>query len=62
MSGDVDWESYTLGLLAGVGLVLFLIRLELWLARPPRPQPVDPFDTLRWDVLRDAREATRDAT
>ena len=55
MDADIDVESLWAGLLWGMAILLLLIRLEMWLRRPPQPAPVDPFDTLRWDVLRDAR-------
>lgn len=59
---ELDYESFALGLLWGVLLVLTLIRFELWLARPPRrPAPPDPFETMRWEVLQAARDVTRDA-
>lgn len=62
MNSDVDWESYALGLIAGIGLVLWLIRFELWLERRPRPAPADPFENLRWEVHAAARQVIEDAT
>lgn len=58
---DPDYESFALGLLWGIALMLVLIRLELWNGPRHRPPPPDPFDTLRWEVLQAARDATRDA-
>lgn len=55
MEGDVDVESFWAGLLWGIVLVATLIRFEIWLRRPPVVEAVDPFDTLRWDVLHSAR-------
>jgi hypothetical protein len=61
VNDDVDWESFAAGLIWGIGLVFALVRLELWLRRPAQLPPPDPFETLRWEVLQAAREATRDA-
>jgi hypothetical protein len=55
MEGD-DVEWFWSGLLWGIVLIVTLIRFEMWLRRPPEPVPVDPFDTLRWEVLRSARD------
>lgn len=59
---DGEWEAFFNGLAWGVVLVFSLVRYELWLQRrhQVRPVPVDPFDTLRWDVLAAARQATRE--
>jgi hypothetical protein len=58
---ELDLESFDLGLIWGIALVVVLIRFELWLHRPTRPAPADPFDTLRWEVLQAARQVTQDA-
>lgn len=54
--GDIDVESLWAGLLWGMAILLLLIRLELWLRRPPQTPPPDPFETLRWEVLHSARD------
>lgn len=56
MEGDVDIESFWAGLIWGIAIIFTLIRFEMWLRRPPIVAPVDPFDTLRWDVLNSARQ------
>lgn len=55
MEGDIDVESFWIGLIWGFAIILTLIRFELWLRRPPLQTPIDPFDALRWDVLHSAR-------
>jgi hypothetical protein len=66
MEGD-DIEWFWSGLTWGMVLIILLIRFEMWLRRPPVQTPVDPFDTLRWEVLHSARnvidgEVIHDAT
>lgn len=61
MNDDVDWESLAIGLIWGIGIVFALVRLEIWARRPRPAGPVDPFETLRWEVHQAARDATRDA-
>lgn len=56
MNDDVDIESFWLGIVWGILIVLTLVRFEMWLDRPRPPAPVDPFDALRWEVLRSARD------
>lgn len=49
-------EWLWVGLVWGIAITILLIRYEMWLRRTPDPEPVDPFDTLRWEVLHSARE------
>lgn len=56
MDGNVDVESLWIGIIWGFAIILTLIRFEMWLRRPRQPAPVDPFETLRWDVHRSARD------
>ena len=58
---DDEWTRFAAGLIWGMGLILWLIRFELWLERRPAPAPADPFETMRWEVLQAARDVTRDA-
>lgn len=58
MGDEIDVESFGIGILWGIVIVILLIRFETWLRRPPKPQPIDPFDALKWDVLNEARTIT----
>jgi len=56
MESDLEAEWFWSGLLWGIVLILTLIRFEMWLRRPRPPAVADPFEALRWDMHRSARE------
>jgi len=56
MESDLEVESFWAGILWGIVITVTLIRFETWLRRTRPPAVTDPFEAMRWEMHRSARQ------